>query len=169
MNSEVLVTYASKYGATAEIAEKIRQVITEKGISAVLSPIKQVRDLSVYEAVIIGSAVYIGSWRKDAAAFIKNNASTLAGKKTWIFSSGPTGAGDPGTLTSGWEYPKSLESVMDTIDPRDITVFHGAASEEKMNFLEKWMLNKVRAPKGDFRDWNSISLWAEQIVDALKT
>ena len=60
MEKKILVAYASKYGATAEIAEKISTVLNEAGLSTSVSSVKEVRGLASYDAVILGSAVYIG-------------------------------------------------------------------------------------------------------------
>jgi menaquinone-dependent protoporphyrinogen oxidase len=165
---KVLVAYASKYGATAEIAEKIGQVLDEAGLNADVLPADAVRDLSPYQAVVLGSAVYIGRWRKQASKFLKANETTLAGKAVWLFSSGPTGEGDPVELLQGWKLPKSLQPIADGIQARDVAVFHGATNSEKMNFIEKWMLKNVKAPAGDFRDWDAINAWAMGIASALK-
>jgi menaquinone-dependent protoporphyrinogen oxidase len=165
---KVLVTYASKYGATAEIAEKIGQVLGEAGLHADVLPADAVRDLSPYEAVVLGSAVYIGRWRKQAVKFLKANETALAEKAVWLFSSGPTGKGDPLELVQGWRLPKALQPIADRIHARDVAVFHGAVDSEKLNFIERWMLKNVKAPAGDFRDWETITAWATAIADALK-
>jgi len=168
MDGRVLVTYATKYGATAEIAERIGQVLRQAGLDVEVLPAERVGNLLAYKAVVLGSAVYIGQWRKQAAAFLKANEKALAERPVWLFSSGPTGTGDPVELTQGWRIPKGLQPVADRIKPRDMAVFHGSANVEKMNFLEKWMLKNVKAPAGDFRDWEAITAWATAIADALK-
>ncbi len=168
MDTQVLVTYATKYGATAEIAEKIGQVLGQAGLSTDVLPMDRVRDLHSYKAVVLGSAVYIGRWRKEAATFLKANEKVLAEQLVWLFSSGPTGEGDPVELTEGWHFPKDLQPIADRIRPRDITVFHGAINMKKLNLIEKWMINKVKAPLGDFRDWDAITSWATAIADVLK-
>jgi menaquinone-dependent protoporphyrinogen oxidase len=168
MDNQVLVTYATKYGATAEIAEKIGQVLSQAGLRTDVLPTDRVSELSPYKAVVLGSAVYIGRWRKDAAKFLKANDKVLAEQLVWLFSSGPTGEGNPVELTEGWHFPKALQPIADHIQPRDITVFHGAINMKKLNFIEKWMINKVKAPLGDFRDWDAITSWATSIADVLK-
>ena len=75
-----------------------------------------------------------------------------------MFSSGPTGDGDPVELTKGWRFPAKLESVVEQIHPRDITVFHSALDTQKLNFIEQWMIKNVKAPVGDFRDWEALML-----------
>ena len=167
MDTQVLVAYATKHGATAEIAEKIGQVLRQAGLRADVLPAQRVDDLSPYKAVILGSAVYIGQWRKEAATFLGANEKALAERPVWLFSSGPSGEGDPTQLLKGWRLPKAQQSVADRIHPRDIAVFGGALDPKKMNVIERWMIKNVKASLGDFRDWDAIEAWTKAISDAL--
>jgi menaquinone-dependent protoporphyrinogen oxidase len=169
MDKNILVTYASKYGATEEIAEKIGQVLRQAGLQADVLPVDAIRDLNPYKAVILGSALYIGKWQKEAAAFLKANEDPLADRPVWLFSSGPTGKGDPVELLEGKRLPAELQPVADRIRPRDIAVFHGHINPDKINFIEKWAIKSiVKKPMGDFRDWDMIVTWTSTIADALK-
>ena len=168
MNIKVLVAYATKYGATAGIAEKTGQVLDQVGLDVDVLPVDQVKDLDSYKAVVLGSAAYIGRWRKEAANFLKSNERVLADKLVWLFSSGPTEKGDPVELMKGWRFPKSLQPIADRIQPKDIAIFHGAMDIEKLSRLDKWMIKKVKAPIGDFRDWEAITNWAKAIAAELK-
>lgn len=168
MDKRVLVTYGTKYGATAEIAAKIGEVLREAGLTADVQPAEQVADLAAYSAVVLGSGVYIGRWRKEAVRFLKDHEEKLAGLPVWVFSSGPTGKGDPVELVQGWRLPSNLQPVMDHIQPRDIAVFHGAVDLSKLNPLERWVLGRIKTPIGDFRDWDAIAAWAENTAMALK-
>jgi menaquinone-dependent protoporphyrinogen oxidase len=167
MSIKVLVAYATKYGATAEIAEKIGEVLGQAGVAADVMPVDQVKDLDSYGAVVLGSAVYIFRWRKEASRFLKANAKQLAERPLWIFSSGPTGKGDPVELTKGWRFPKSLQPQIDRIQPREIVVLHGRIDPDKMKGLEKWMIEKVGAAAEDSRDWEAIASWAKKIASAV--
>jgi menaquinone-dependent protoporphyrinogen oxidase len=118
--------------------------------------------------VILGSAVYIGQWRKEAVKFLEANENTLTERPVWLFSSGPTGEGDPVELLQGWEFPKGQQAIADRIQPRDIIVFHGNVDVKKLNFLHKWMISKVEAPVGDFRDREAITSWAASVAKVLK-
>jgi menaquinone-dependent protoporphyrinogen oxidase len=168
MDKQVLVAYATKHGGTAEIAERIGEVLRQAGLRADVVPANRVSDLASYHAVVLGSGVYIGRWRKEAARFLKTNEQLLAERPIWLFSSGPTDEGDPVELTEGWRLPKALQPIADRIQPRDIAVFHGVLDEKKLGAVEKWMIKNVKAPQGDFRDWEAITAWATSIADALK-
>jgi menaquinone-dependent protoporphyrinogen oxidase len=167
MDIRVLVTYATKYGATAEIAERIGEVLRQAGLQTDVLPADRVGDLSSYKAVVLGSAVYIGQWQKKAATFLRANEKALAQRPVWLFSSGPTGKGDPVQLVKGWRFPTALQPIADRIHARDMAVFHGAVDPKKMNLIEKWMIKNVQAPLGDFRDWDAINAWASAIADGL--
>lgn len=167
MNKQVLVTFATKYGATAEIAEKIGDVLRQAGLTVDVLAAESAPDPSNYEAVILGSGVYMGSWRKPAAKFLKTHEQALAQRPVWLFSSGPTGEGDPEELLKGWRLPGAQQAVADRIHPRDVAVFSGAIKEEKLNFFEKWILKNVKAAVGDFRDWDGIASWAASIANTL--
>jgi menaquinone-dependent protoporphyrinogen oxidase len=71
-------------------------------------------------------------------------------------------------LAQGWRVPKNLKVTIDSIQPRDVTVFHGNVDVNKLSKLHKWMIEKVEAPVGDFRDWDAIISWAKSIADALQ-
>ena len=164
MDIQILVAYATKYGATAEITEKIGQVLRQAGLPTDVLPVDRVSDLTPYEAVVLGSAVYIGKWRKEAVKFLQANEIMLAERQVWLFSSGPTGEGDAVELTEGWRFPKALQPIADRIRPRDIAIFHGDVNIEKLNFIDKWMAKNVEVPVGDFRNWDAITSWATDIA-----
>lgn len=168
MDIQVLVTFATRYGATAEIAERIGQVLRDAGLRADVMPTDRVSDLSSYTAVVLGSGVYIGRWRKEAARFLKANESLLTQRAVWLFSSGPTGEGDPIEMSDGWRFPKALQLIADRIKPRDIAVFHGMIDVSKLTRLHRWMIDKVKAALGDFRNWESITAWASEVAKVLK-
>ena len=168
MGHKVLVTYGSKYGATAEIAERVGQVLRENGLDVEVKPAGQVSDLTYYSAVILGSSVYFGLWRKEAAALLTDLAQQLAERPTWLFSSGPTGEGDPVDQMKGWRFPEGLQATADRIKPGDIAFFCGKIDLSKLGLFERWMVKALKAPVGDFRNWEAIESWAAGIARALQ-
>jgi menaquinone-dependent protoporphyrinogen oxidase len=159
---KVLVTVASKHGATAEIGKAIAATLTEEGHQVdVLEPI-DVRGVTKYDAVILGSGVYAGHWIGAAKEFADDYAADLKERPVWLFSSGPTGdeprgPGDPVDL------PKLVEQVA----PREHRMFGGALIKERMGFAERAIIGLVKAPYGDYRDWDEIAAWARGIAATL--
>ena len=164
MEGKVLVAYASKRGSTKEIAEKIAEIFYREGAVVDVTPANQVRDLVDYDVVVLGSAVYYGRWQKEAVNFLKTYEGDLSEVPVWFFSSGPLGEGDPVELLDGWQFPPLQQAIADRIQPRGIAVFHGVLIQDKLNFFEKSVLNKLESPVGDFRDWDAITSWAGEIV-----
>lgn len=160
---KVLVTYASKYGSTAEIAEVIGKELTKREYEVEVKPVTEVGSLAGYDGFVIGSALYAGGWLKPAAKFLRTNQETLASRPVWLFSSGPTGEGDPNEIMNGWTFPADLAGVCATIKPRDIILFHGNINLDKLNFGEKMIIQSVKATVGDYRDWLVIRTWASMI------
>ncbi len=168
MTDTILVAYASKYGATKEIAERIGAVMAGAGLNVDVKPVDQVRDPAPYSAVVLGSAVYMGQWRKEAAKFLKGHADALATRPVWLFASGPTEEGDPVEAMEGWVIPPGLKGTVERIAPREVTVFGGSLDMANLNFAERAIIKKVEAPTGDYRDWPSIEAWAAGVADAIR-
>ena len=130
--------------------------------------VERVRGVGPYQAVIIGSAVYIGKWMKSACQFLNDHEKELAQRPVWLFSSGPTGEGDPVALLEGWRLPADQKPVIDRIQPRDIAVFHGNIDVARVNLIEKTAVKALKKPFGDFRNWDAITSWATSIAQVLK-
>lgn len=169
MMKKILVTYASKYGSTAEIAATIGNTLSEQGFEVKVAPVDAIRDLSAYDAVVVGSAVYAGNWLANAADFLEHFADVLAQKPVWLFSSGPTGEGDASELLGDWTFPGTLQPVADKIKPRDVALFHGKIDPERLHWGERLLVRAMRGATGDFRNWDTIREWAMSITQAVVT
>jgi menaquinone-dependent protoporphyrinogen oxidase len=166
--THVLVAYATKHFSTAEIALVIFQELLKFPQLAVeLAHVEDVRDLTRYDVVVLGSAVYMGQWRDEAANFLKKHEQELAERAVWLFSSGPIGEGDPKTLMKGWTFPENLQPYADCIKPRDIALFHGKLERDWLNIFEKAAIKFVKSDTGDSRDWEMIRNWAKNIAAVL--
>jgi menaquinone-dependent protoporphyrinogen oxidase len=163
----VLVAYATKYGATAGIAERIGAVLRDAGLSVEVLLAGKVGDVSPYDAIVVGSALYIGRWRKEAAALLEAHEVALAERPVWFFSSGPTGDADALELVGDFRFPEALLAVSDRIGPRETVIFHGALDLKKLNLIEKLAIKALSAPLGDYRDWDAIEAWARTIAATL--
>jgi menaquinone-dependent protoporphyrinogen oxidase len=168
MDNKILVAYATKHGATAEIAGRIGDNLADTGLFVDVLPVDEIDDLAAYDYIVLGSAVYAGQWLKEAVHFLKENEPLLATRPVWLFSSGPTGEGDPLVILKGWQFPEALQPLADRIRVQDITLFGGVLDSEDLNFGEKLIVKAVKAPLGDFRDWDKIDAWSSYIAYSLK-
>lgn len=160
---KLLVAYASKYGSTAEIAEVIGKELDKRQHEVEVRSVEEVHSLDGYEAFVIGSAVYAGGWMKSAARFLRSHQGELADRPVWLFSSGPTGQGDPNEILDGWTFPENLEEVREVIAPEDVILFHGNLDPDKLNFAERMIIKSIKATIGDYRDWLVVRQWAAKI------
>jgi menaquinone-dependent protoporphyrinogen oxidase len=159
---KVLVTAASKYGATAEIAAVIGEVLAERGLDPTVIPPDQVASVDDYDAVVLGGAVYAGHWLPPARELVDRFCDALASRPVWLFSSGPIG--DP---PKPQEEPVDVAAILETTKARDHRVFAGKLVRKQLSFPEKAVVLAFRAPDGDFRDWDAIKAWASGIADAV--
>ena len=156
----VLVAYASKHGSTQGIAERIAEKLRQLGKEAEARSVEEVSDLGSSEAFVIGSAIYYGSWLKEATEWVRRNQAVLAARPVWLFSSGPLGT----EVKDAEPQPKEIAEFRETIRPRDQRIFFGALDHSRLSFAERMMAKAVRAPEGDFRDWEAIEAWAASIA-----
>ena len=161
----ILVAYASKHGGTEGIATAIAARLGERGHRSVARPVDAVGDLGDPEAVVLGSAVYAGSWLKDATSFAERHATALRERPVWLFSSGPLGE----EVVDDEEQPRQLPELRERLAPVDHRIFFGALDRAKLGFGERMIVKAVKAPEGDFRDWDAIAGWADAIADQLET
>jgi len=155
----ILIAYASKYGATREVAERIAQRLQKAGKQAEAKSVKEIADLGKPEGVIVGSALYQGGWLPEATAFVRKNAAALSRIPTWLFSVGPLA-----TEVDDEEQPIELAEFRDKIAHKHHAVFHGALDHSKLDRSDRITMKAAGARDGDFRDWDAIGAWVDQIA-----
>ncbi len=159
----VLVAYASKHGSTQGIAERIAEKLRQQGKEAEVRPVEAVENPGSYEALVIGSAIYYGSWLKEATKWVHHNRAVLAELPVWLFSVGPLGL----EFKEAEQQPKEMAEFREAIGPRAQRIFFGALDPSRLPLTEQMMVRAVHAPEGDFRNWQAIESWAESIAGAL--
>jgi menaquinone-dependent protoporphyrinogen oxidase len=171
----VLVAYASRHGATQGIAERIAAALEAAGHRAEAVPVNDAGDLSGYDAFVIGSAVYLFHWLKEATRFVRRHRALLAGRPVWLFSSGPLGTDTTdaqGRDVLEVSQAKEIAGFSDTIQPRGHMMFFGAYTRGKpVGLAERFVATMPAArdamPEGDFRDWGAIDAWAAGVAREL--
>jgi len=159
---KVLVSAASRHGATTEVGQAMAAALTAAGLDAVVIPPRDVTTLDDFDAAVIGSAVYVGRWLEPARELVERHRDALAAIPVWLFSSGPIG--DP---------PKPIEDPIDAptmrsmVGAREHRVIPGRIDKKRLGLGERAILAAVRVPEGDFRPWAEIDAWALEIAAAL--
>lgn len=161
----VLVAYASKRGSTAEIAETVAATLRREGLGVCLERCEDVRSLDRYDAVVLGSAVYMKRWQGDARHFLKKHRKALRQMPFWVFSSGPVG--DPAKDNPDWVEPPKLAEKVEDLGGRAHAVFGGRLPAEPKGMMERAMVDGVPGEYRDRRDWGEIRSWAKQISSEL--
>jgi len=169
---KILVTYASRHGATKEIAERIATKLHAAALD--LPEHRDQPDLVGYDAFVIGSAAYMGHWLGDATAFVRQHAGLLAKHPVWLFSSGPLGTeptDDKGRDLRAAAEPEEITEFRDLIHPVDHRVFFGALDPSNLGVRDSLIrvIPPARRllPEGDFRDWTEVDAWSESIAAEL--
>jgi menaquinone-dependent protoporphyrinogen oxidase len=159
----ILVAAASKHGATTGIARTIADELRWQGLECELREPGDVQNPEIFDAFVLGSAVYAGRWQKPARAFVDEHAGLLAGRPVWLFSSGPLSDDEQTGLDK-----RELQHLLDTCRPRAHRIFAGKLDLATLGRGERVLARAFRAPQGDFRDWDAIRNWARDIAGTLK-
>ena len=167
MEKRALVTYASKYGSTGGVADAIGKELCSKEVAADVLLIKNVSNISPYQAVVIGSAIYMGKWMSEAVDFLKKNKDILRQVPVAYFLvcmtlSQPTKKNRAEALSCMDPILKAVPEIK----PVAIGTFAGALDYNNLSWLNKKILKSKGTPEGDFRDWKAIQAWARESVYA---
>jgi menaquinone-dependent protoporphyrinogen oxidase len=163
----VLVTAASKQGATREIAEAIAEALRQRGLDVTVSAPEHVHGLRRYDAFVIGSAVYNGHWLEPATDLLRRSGRRMSGRPVWLFSSGPVGDPSRTLVRKMGADPVELPTLLAQTKAREHRMFAGKLAKEKVSRIRRFSLSIFRGFEGDFRNWSEIDRWAAQIADAL--
>jgi menaquinone-dependent protoporphyrinogen oxidase len=156
---KVLVTVASKHGATAEIGSVIGSLLEIEHFEVEVRPPDEVESVAGYDAVVLGSGVYAGHWLKPAKEFVDRHEAALREIPLFVFSSGPVG--EPPKESDEPAEARALETSLHPIDSR---VFGGRITGSQLGPLEKLITKVVKAPMADDRPWEEIAAWSKEIA-----
>ena len=167
VQKRVLVTYASQYGSTGGVADAIGKELCSKDVAADVVLIKNASNVSSYQGVVIGSAIYRGKWLSEAVDFVQKNRDILRQVPVAYFLvcmslSRPTEENRAKVLS----YMDPILKAVPEIRPVGIGTFAGALDYSNLSLINKTILKSKGTPEGDFRDWNSIRAWAREPVYA---
>lgn len=158
----ILVTVASRHGATQEIGDEVARVLAEAGHEVDVVPPDDVEHVERYDAVVLGSAVYVGRLAVSLRALVERTAAQLAQLPVWLFWSGPLGA--PAFPASE---PEDVGVIARRVGARGVQAFDGRLQGAGLTVSERALVSLIDAPRGDFRDFDAVREWAATVVEEL--
>lgn len=164
MTGRGLVAYGTTNGSTAQIAEAVAQVLGKEGMTAEARPAPSVASIEMYDAVVVGGALYAGRRHKDARRFVRRHRRALAERPLWFFSSGPL---DASPSERNIPPVSGVRRAMDRLGVREHVTFGGCVQEGASGRVARMILRNGKG--GDFRDFPAIEARAQRVAEELTT
>jgi menaquinone-dependent protoporphyrinogen oxidase len=164
VSTSVLVGYATRYGSTQEVAEAVAATLRECGLEVDIQPMREVRTLAGYSAVVLGAPLYMFRWHKDARRFLSRHRKALTERPVAVFALGPTHDDEKERQDSRAQLDKEL-SKFPWLTPVALEVFGGKYDPAKLRFPVNLFAGKE--PASDIRDWTAIRAWAADLKPIL--
>lgn len=168
MSNSILVAFSTIHGSTQEVAEQIVATWREQGLAVELQPVKQVRSLDQYRAVVLGAPLYMFHWHKDALNFLSRHHTALAQKPVAIFALGPVNNVEKEFQDARVQLDKELAKFT-WLAPVAIEIFGGKMEPAKFRFPYNLIPAMNKMPASDIRDWTAIRTWASNLPGMLQS
>lgn len=193
--SNVLVTYTTNSGSTAEVADAIAAGLTRAGHTAQVKSAQNAASLDAYDAVVLGAPMIFG-WHRPARRFLKENRAVLAQKKVALFACAMRLTQVPGEklpevslaldenlaaapvrpgrinikerFTTVGYYLASMVKPVPAVKPVSIAFFNGKLEMFRLKWWQAaFVMIVVQASPGDYRDWDYIQTWSNSLSKLL--
>lgn len=168
----ILVAYATCTGSTVGVAEAIGETLTKHGASVDVLSMKDVKDLSVYDAIVAGSAIQSKVWLPEAMDFLKQHQAELNQKPFAAFLVCMTLAMKNKKAVENANIKGFLDPVRQYVKPVSEGYFAGVLDISKIPGLANRLGFRLSTmfgvwDEGDHRDWDAIRAWANDLAGKL--
>ena len=167
MSASVLVAYSTRYGSTQEVAEAVAAALRERGVEADIQPMRKVRTLAGYGAVVLGTALYMFRLHKDARRFLSHDHEALTQRPVAIFALGPFHDDEKEWQGARLQLDQEL-AKFPWLTPVAREIFGGKFDPASLRFPWNLLPALKRLPASDIRDWTAIRAWASNLATKLQ-
>jgi menaquinone-dependent protoporphyrinogen oxidase len=159
----ILLAYATRYGSTQEVAETITAALRETELKVDMQPMRYVKTLDNYDAVVLGAAIYNAKWHPDAHHFLSQHQEILVQHPVVIFTLGPLSASEAAKRNSRRQLDSELAKYP-WLKPVAVEIFAGKYDPSKpgLGFFDRFL------PARDLRNWDAIRAWANALSAQLQ-
>jgi menaquinone-dependent protoporphyrinogen oxidase len=194
--SRILVAYATMAGSTAEVARVVGEELTNRGHQVDVLPVKDVKGLQPYQAVVVGGPVIMG-WHREALGFLKKHKEEfkripfavfvlamsltrtgemgLDGLPVCLDEDLPKPPKEDGRLSFSERYAQLahyLQPIVQAtrpVKPASVGVFGGRLEYGRLKWWAVlFAMVIIQAPAGERRNWPVIRSWAATLPAALR-
>lgn len=159
----ILLAYATRFGSTQEVVESIGAEMRKAGLKVDIQLMQDVKGLEVYDAVVLGAAIYNARWHPEAHRFLSQHQEALALRPVAIFALGPLSTSEVAMQRSRRQLDKELEKYR-WLKPATVEVFIGKIDRSKMGFFDR-----ITSPATtDHMNWEAIRLWTRTLPEQLQ-
>lgn len=169
MQSRLLIAYATRAGSTQSIAEAVAESLRGEGFEVDVQNIRQVRSLAGYAGIIVGSAIRAGRPMPEAVAFVEKHEQELSRIPVAYFVVCLTMKDDTEeNRCTVAAYLDTLRARTPGVQPVDVGLFPGVLDSRRLPLLLRLLMRAMKAPDGDYRDWDTVREWATRIAPAFR-
>lgn len=170
MPKKILVTYATRAGSTVGVAQAIGSTLTRYNRAVDVRPMADVIELSEYGAVVAGSAVRMDHWLPEAQQFVAQHQRELATMPFAAFvvclaMSVQNESRRKAAKATASGYLKPVRELVPTVSEG---LFAGVLDLSRLPLRYRIPFRLLTLAgifrEGDYRDWNAIDQWAEQLI-----
>lgn len=170
LGPRILVAYASQFGSTGEVAQAVAERLCQTGATTDTKRIRNVRDLSIYDAVVIGGAIQYENWMSEARDFVTRNEDILSAiPVAYFFTCAALADSSAEATDKANGYAGKLEAISQRVNPVSIGRFAGVLDYSRMNLRTRVGLRVIftvmGVRDGDYRDWNAVNSWSSSITE----
>jgi menaquinone-dependent protoporphyrinogen oxidase len=175
--ARVLIVYGTTEGHTAQIADRIANVIRGEGHEVELRESKEVRKQELtggFDGIIVGGSVHAGAHQSSVVEFAKRNRAILERTPSAFFSVSLTAA-DPDE-----EAAAETQTMLDKFcretgwQPQRVEAIAGALVYTQYNIFMRHMMKLIQKQQGrtqldtsqdyDFTDWGAVERFARDFA-----